>query len=420
MIKQICKDSKTLTDSPILKTRSSFKQTLLAVITVLFLSVTLSTPVFSQDMEGFDPNAPSVPDFKLTPFYESNLEYIGKKPGDLLKKESIPAPEGAVAWRVMYVSRTWDDRLVPVTGIIAAPEGVSETPRPILNWVHGTTGGARICAPSLADDPAQNLVQRSDTTPIDYGVPYLTDFLARGFVVVATDYYGLGGPGVHQYLVGNTGARNGLDIARASREIKEINAGLNLLTFGWSVGGHAALFTGEEQPEYAPEFKLLGIAAIAPASTMGFQFVNIPHVYVMAASYNSAYNAPLTGFTDDGKKVIEVVNEVSITGVFKESLKYQGPFFEGDFDPVMKKALALNEAGQRITPCPILIVHGTADDVVNPELTLIYLPKSQKIGNTIKVSWYKDLNHRTVIAEARIEILQWFDDRLNGKPAPKE
>ncbi len=396
---------------------NSFVFKLLMLVVLTFCS---SIPLIAQDMEGFDPNAPSVPDFKLTPFYESNLEYIGKKPGDLLKKESIPAPEGAVAWRVMYVSRTWDDRLVPVTGIIVAPKGVSKRPRPILNWEHGTTGGARICAPSLADDPAQNLVQRSETTPIDYGVPYLTDFLAKDFVVVATDYYGLGGPGVHQYLVGNTGARNGLDIARAARKINEINAGLNLLTFGWSVGGHAALFTGEEQPEYAPEFKHLGTAAIAPANTGDFHFVNIPHTYVMAASYNSAYNAPLTGFTDDGKKVLDVVNKVSITGVFKESLKYNGPLFEGDFDPVMKKALALNEQGQRETPCPILIVHGTEDDVVSPELTINYLPKSQKIGNTIKVSWYKDHNHRTVIAEARIELLQWFDDRLKGKPAPKE
>ncbi len=376
--------------------------------------------VFAQDMQGFDPNAKPVPDFKVTSFYESNLEYIGRKPGDLLKKEPIPAPEGAVAWRIMYVSRTWDDRLVPVTGFIVAPKGVSKMPRPILNWTHGTTGGARNCAPSLADNPAQNLVQRSETVPIDYGVPYLTDFLSRGFIVVATDYYGQGGPGVHQYFVGNTAARNGLDIARAARKIKEINAGLNLLTFGWSQGGHTALFTGEEQPAYAPEFRHLGTAAIAPGNTVGLHYVNIPHIYILAASFNSAYNAPLTGFTDDGRKLIETAKEVSITGVFRESLAYKGPFFEGDFDPVMKKAFVLNEPGHRKTPCPILIVHGTVDDVVNPELTKTYLPISQKIGNTIKVSWYKEQNHRSVIAESRKEIMQWIDDRLNGKPTPKE
>lgn len=198
----------------------------------------------AQDMQGFDPNAPAVPDFKLTPFYDANLDFAGKQPGDILKTESVQAPEGAVAWRVMYVSRTWDDRLVPVTGLIVAPKETGSAPRPILNWAQGTTGGARVCAPSLDDNPAQNLVQRSDTAPIDYGVPYLTDFLARGFVVVASDYYGLGGPGVHQFLVGTTAARNGLDIARAARSMKDLNAGVDLLTFGWSQGGAGSDFYG--------------------------------------------------------------------------------------------------------------------------------------------------------------------------------
>lgn len=152
----------------------------------------------------------------------------------------------------MYESRTWDDRLVPVTGLIVAPKETGSAPRPILNWAQGTTGGARVCAPSLDDNPAQNLVQRSDTAPIDYGVPYLTDFLARGFVVVASDYYGLGGPGVHQFLVGTTAARNGLDIARAARSMKDLNAGVDLLTFGWSQGGGRQRFLRERSSRVTP------------------------------------------------------------------------------------------------------------------------------------------------------------------------
>jgi hypothetical protein len=111
-----------------------------------------------QDMQGFDPKAEPIPDFKLTPFYEADLDFAQKVPGEILKTEPISAPDGAVAWRVMYVSRAWDDRLVPTTGIIVAPKGTSSAPRPILNWLHGTTGGARVAAPSLADNPAQNLV----------------------------------------------------------------------------------------------------------------------------------------------------------------------------------------------------------------------------------------------------------------------
>ncbi len=186
-------------------------------------------------MQGFDPNAKVIPDFSLTPFYEITADqYAGMKPGEIIKVEAIPAPDGAQAWRVMYVSRTWDDRLVPVTGWIAAPKGAGDGARPILSWNHGTTGGNRRAAPSLAENPAQNLRQRDEGFPIDFGVPFLTDFLAQGYIVTATDYYGLGGPGVHHYVVGGTGGRNSLDIARAAQNLKGMNAGGDLVAIGWS------------------------------------------------------------------------------------------------------------------------------------------------------------------------------------------
>jgi len=235
----------------------------------------LSHGVQAQNIQGFDPKTKAIPDFSLTPFYQADLDYVGRKPGEVIKTEVIQAPAGASAWRVMYVSRTWDERLVPVTGIVVAPKVVGSKMQPILNWLHGTTGGSRTSAPSLAQNPAQNQVQRSPTAPIDYGVPYLTDFLKRGFVVVATDYYGQGGPGVHQYMVGNTAARNGLDLVRAARTMKDVAAGSDVTTFGWSQGGHAAIFTSEEQTSYAPELRLRGVVAIAPGTTAIAKPINI-------------------------------------------------------------------------------------------------------------------------------------------------
>jgi hypothetical protein len=40
----------------------------------------LSHGVHAQDIQGFDPKAKSVADFSLTPFYETNLDYIARKP----------------------------------------------------------------------------------------------------------------------------------------------------------------------------------------------------------------------------------------------------------------------------------------------------------------------------------------------------
>jgi pimeloyl-ACP methyl ester carboxylesterase len=387
------------------------------VVTAIFGFTGLAN---AQQQEGFNATDKLAPEFELTPFYEANLDFAGKKPGDVIKREAIPAPAGAVAWRVMYVSRTWDDRLVPVTGIIVAPKEPSPSGRPIITWEHGTTGTARVSAPSLAPNPAQELVERSATAPIDYGVPYLNDFLMRGFVVAATDYYGLGGPGVHQYFVGATAARNGLDIARAARNLQDVGAGSEVITFGWSQGGHAALFTAEEQPGYAAELIHRGAVAIAPGTTAGFKYVNIPHIYLTMRSYESAYYAPLTGLTPQGRQLLDKAAEVSVTGVFQESARLSGPFFTGDWDPTMQKALDMNVPGQRKSPTPILVIQGTKDDVVLPEWTRQLLPRALKSGNQIKVSWYEGATHRSAVDKAKPDILRWIDDRLAGKPAPTD
>lgn len=386
----------------------------------IFSFVALTSSVNAQQQEGFSATDVLAPEFQLTPFYEANLDFAGRKPGDVIKREVIPAPVGASAWRVMYVSRTWDDRLVPVTGIVVAPNKPSAVGRPVINWVHGTTGTARVSAPSLAPNPAQELVERSASTPIDYGVPYLTELLKRGFVVAATDYYGLGGPGVHQYFVGATAARNGLDCARAAKNLPDTGAGSEVITVGWSQGGHAALFTGEEQPSYASDLRLRGVVAIAPGTTAGIKYVNIPHIYLMMRSYETAYYAPLTGLTPQGRVLIDKAGQSSVTGVFQESAKMTGPFFTGDWDPTMQKALDLNVPGQRRSPAPILVIQGSKDNVVLPEWTRQLLPRALVTGDSIKGSFYEGATHRSVLEAAKPEILQWIDDRLSGKPAQSD
>ena len=59
----------------------------------------------------------------------------------------------------------------------------------MIAWAHRTTGVIQACAPSRR---AQLIVE----------IPGLADMLARGYVVAATDYPGLGTPGPHPYLIG--------------------------------------------------------------------------------------------------------------------------------------------------------------------------------------------------------------------------
>ncbi|MBM5800455.1 MAG: hypothetical protein FJ077_06360 [Cyanobacteria bacterium K_DeepCast_35m_m2_023] len=140
------------------------------------------------------------------PFYANTdkLNPNGKPLGTVLASEPADSTiAGSKAWRIAYVSSDTVGRRTVVTGLIAVPDGPAPAGgRPLVAWAHGTTGTARRCGPSQLPLPAQPLNQyllSSGTSYSDFGLPAMETFLKRGYVIVATDYQGLGGPGDHQY-----------------------------------------------------------------------------------------------------------------------------------------------------------------------------------------------------------------------------
>jgi alpha-beta hydrolase superfamily lysophospholipase len=126
----------------------------------------------------------------------------------------------------------------------------------------------------------------------------------HGFVVVATDYPGLGTKGPHGHLVGEAAARAVLDGVRAARRIEEARAGTRLALWGHSQGGHASLWAGQRQKTYAPEFQLVGIAAISPPTLlpavlegMDPTAKGILTAYLLR-SWSQVYGIPLSSVVD--------------------------------------------------------------------------------------------------------------------------
>jgi hypothetical protein len=120
--------------------------------------------------------------------------------GKLLASESIETsvPNGR-AWKIRYLSVDLRNRDHEVSGIVVTPN-TGSSPHPLVTWCHDTTGLGDAASPSQQDDPARDLsiyFSGNSTSQIDYGVPGLSRWIAEGFVVCATDYQGLGSPGVH-------------------------------------------------------------------------------------------------------------------------------------------------------------------------------------------------------------------------------
>lgn len=175
-------------------------------------------------------------------------------PGKLLRSEAL-TPQQSLAsaglnLRILYSSTDGLDNLTPVavSGALFVPKGPAPAGGwPLMAWAHGTVGSADRCAPSLN--------QRS---PRD--TRYLNDWLEQGYAIVATDYQGLGTPGLHPYGLTRPLAYGVLDSIRAVGAA-HVNVSKRAVVFGQSQGGRAAFATAVMAKDYAPDVEVVGVVA---------------------------------------------------------------------------------------------------------------------------------------------------------------
>ncbi|MCC6807864.1 MAG: hypothetical protein IT381_10600 [Deltaproteobacteria bacterium] len=132
---------------------------------------------------------------------------------------------------------------------VAAPAGGFH----IVSNQHGTTGLADVCA----------------VTGTTWGTGLAGEFGARGMIGVAPDYHGLGGAGVHPYLVTASEGRSALDSLRAAAAFADkmrIPISRRFAVVGLSQGGHAALAAAALHATYAKDLDVRAFAAAGPAS----------------------------------------------------------------------------------------------------------------------------------------------------------
>lgn len=160
----------------------------------------------------------------------------------------IRLPGAGHAYRMTYATTSARGDAALSNATVQVPEG---TPPPggwpVIAWAHGTTGIGDGCAPST--DPAADR-------------DYPGYWLRQGFAIVATDYAGLGTPGIHPYLHGGSAASSVADSVRAARSLN-LRLSRDWVAIGHSQGGHAVIELAR-QPEASTD-GLRGVVALAPA-----------------------------------------------------------------------------------------------------------------------------------------------------------
>jgi alpha-beta hydrolase superfamily lysophospholipase len=330
----------------------------------------------------------------------------------------------ARAWQVLYHSTDSSGHDTAVSGLVLVPKGVPPAPGwTVAAWAHGTTGLANRCAPSVAPDLGH------DTS----AVAEVRALLDQHFVVVASDYPGLGTPGVHTYLVGKVDSTAVIDSVTAAHSLLHGRISHAWITVGHSEGGQTALFVAQSAGRRAPHSRFLGTVALAPASTLN---ALIPLAEATADPVEQAYLV----YALEGLHAVGAVGTVA--SLLSPSARAVLPdTTSGCIDDIvhdltvhpvdhlldvdaatkdrLSHALAANDNPDRTRAAePILITQGTADTDVPEGATQGLVSKLCALGDHIDYRVFPGLDHNDLVAGSQTVITEWVDARLAGKAAP--
>lgn len=340
--------------------------------------------------------------------------------GSVIRSQAIAGvgglPAGARAYRVLFHTTSDSGGDLAESGIVVVPGGTPPAGGfPIVSWAHGTTGVASGCAPSL--DGAS-------------GIPDLGPLVAAHEIVVAADYRGLGAPGLHPYLVGTSEAEDVLDAARSARSLEGNAASNAVVVLGFSQGGQAALFAGEIAQSYAPELFVAGVAAVAPVTSVldlaptgdqpppsGQSAFTAMALFAWARHYGTFRLR--TVLTPAGLAGISAVSTSCVDGVASwYDAVSPTRFFQPGWEklPGVQAANQANKPGGAPTSAPILVVQGTADEVVPYGRTTSFVGGRLCRNQYDSVDYVAErgVGHSQVLDLSTTVINRWIQARFSG------
>jgi pimeloyl-ACP methyl ester carboxylesterase len=324
----------------------------------------------------------------------------------------------------LYESTGLDGKPIAVSGVVIVPNGIAPPEgRPIVAWAHPTTGVASGCAPSLNANFFNT-------------VPGLAEFLARGYVVAATDYDGLGASGTHPYLVGNSEAWAVLDSVRAARQLEDAHANHQYVVWGHSQGGQAALFAGQVAAGYAPEISLAGVAAAAPATKLGnllMDNIDTAQGRVLTAyavwSWSNVYDlSRVDTVAKDADPVVALIagqcvesREEAYRVLFDaRPLKYEFLVSNPVTAEPWSGLLVRNQPGHARGSAPIFIAQGVADSIVRPAVTAEWVADACRRGERVRWLEMAETGHLGAGRKAAPAVVDWIASRFAGAKAPDD
>ncbi|MGE5166760.1 MAG: lipase family protein [Nitrospirota bacterium] len=354
-------------------------------------------------------------------FYDPPAK-VPPEPGALLRSEplkDVMLPADMQGWRILYTTTVDDNTPATAVAIVFAPTDSFGGRRPVIAWEHATTGLLQKCMPSLLSASTK-------------GIPERNRIVTAGWVVVATDYSFAEHDGPHPYLIGEGEARAALDSVRAAQQISELRLDQRVVVWGYSQGGHTALWTGIVAPRYAPDLEICGVAAIAPATNikktlaMNVEMDKRFGPY-LAQSYSRFYpdikfeQAIRPEALDAAQQIVNLCDFLPPEDPERiEALAatFGGPALATNSNKALQARLEQNTPNRPIQ-APVVIAQGLSDVIVPPSVTDAYVGERCADGQRLEYWTFAGRDHLTIIQPGTpLEdlLIRWTTARFANEP----
>lgn len=328
---------------------------------------------------------------------------------------------GVKGYRILYRSTGQRGEPVAVTGAVIFPAVASAAKRDVVAWAHPTTGVVSKCAPTLLPDLSGTI----------QGIDSLTDL---GYVIVATDYVGLGTRDNHPYLIGVSAGRAVLDSVRAAQQLHDVQAGHRFAVWGHSQGGHAALFTALEAKSYAPELHLVGVAAAAPATNLVDLFTADRNTQsgrsltsMTVLSWSRVFGLPLANLVETSAErqferlasdCIESISDFIREDQDEHALAREFLKVDPITDPRLRAIMEENTPGALPSGTPVFLAQSNADTLVRPSITKHYMSILCQGGARVSLHVLQGSSHMVSGRDSAYAAVEWMRRLFDGQAAP--
>ena len=378
---------------------------------------------------NFEKSNRAHPSVSTDPFYTVPKNTSNAPPGTLLKLERqtdtslYTLPPNISLSRLMYQSQTSSGSLVPVSACIIWPYVARAYPNisgyPTVAWAHGTSGSNAECAPSNI----KNLWHH-------FQAPY--QLALNGYVVVATDYAGLGVGAddngkqiVFEYL---TGCAQAGDIAFSIQAARSAFSELSkeFVIIGSSLGGGGA-WAFAERMATRPMAGYLGTIALSPVMRLLslpqdnaiFPMLILLLIPSLVAKYTDfkaeAILTPAGMQCLETYRMLQGCNNVLFQAATVPNMLKPGWQHNIHFQKYQE--LAAN--GGREISGPLLVVQGADDPVVSAQSVTDGVNETLKVFPSAQIEYHilPHVTHASAMYAGQQLYMDWIAARFKGESA---